>query len=170
MRQLGHSEIKNYLPKREILVITDGIMDHRNLGQLFRLADGFGVQAIYLDVDIDPMKWKLERISRSTINHIPFHDYSDVHLLATQLHDEGYFLIALEKCDQSKSIVDLNVSKYKRLAVIIGNEQDGISSSWLKESDQSMHIPMFGVNTSFNVVHALGIGLYELRRTEMKDK
>ena len=151
------------------MLISNGISDYRNIGQMFRIAEGFGVSRIYFDRDFAKSRSKVERISRSTVNSIGYRQYSNPLTLAAQLRNEGFSILALEKCDSSINLTNFDLDNNSSVALIMGNEQVGVSQDWLDEVDLSVHIPMFGINTSFNAIHALSIALYELRRPEMKE-
>ena len=70
----------------------------------------------------------------------------------------------MEITSSSKPLEELEFSKNKKIALLIGNEIQGVSEYFLKNAHQVTHIEMFGKNSSMNVVQATGIALYEITR------
>ena len=87
---------------------------------------------------------------------------SDILQVVTSLKAKRYFIIALEITDSSTSLDDFTLNTNQPIALIIGNENIGVSEDILKLADEIVHIKMFGENTSMNVVQATSITLYEL--------
>ncbi|MEY4433833.1 MAG: hypothetical protein RLZZ44_1967, partial [Bacteroidota bacterium] len=78
------------------------------------------------------------------------------------LQKEDFQIIALEITTNSIPIQQLTVAKNQKIALVIGNEIDGISESLLAIAKQITHITMYGNNSSMNVVQATSIALYEI--------
>lgn len=145
--------------RNPISLLLDGMTDPRNIGGIFRLADAALVEHIYLyrcaDFEISA---KVKRISRSTTEVVPFSHLSDLTAVA-KLKKTGK-LIALEYTNQSILYTDFEVEG--RTILVIGNEQRGVSEELLALTEQSIHLPMLGMNTSMNVMTATGIAVYGL--------
>jgi 23S rRNA (guanosine2251-2'-O)-methyltransferase len=165
MNQLNHSEITNSQHDKEIVIIGDQIDDKKNIGMMFRLADAFGALAVLSNKNFQvKTDSKINRISRSTSSKIPFHHSENLKTNLEEMKSKGYRIVCLEKCDKSRSIVDHDSKKNSKVALVVGNENLGISPGLLEIADDVLHIPMFGINTSMNVIHALAIGLYEMTK------
>tara|TARA_Y100000385_G_scaffold288284_1_gene354504 strand:- start:5585 stop:6091 length:507 start_codon:yes stop_codon:yes gene_type:complete len=165
MKQLLHSEIQNQNHEMDIIIICDHIKDKRNIGMIFRLADAFGASKIVL-VNEMPLEinQKIKRISRNTVRKIGLSQKSDMLNELEDYSNLGYMCVALEKCDQSMDISRMKWKSERKVALIIGNENLGISSHVLESINHVIHIPMFGTNTSMNLTHALAIGLFEITK------
>lgn len=139
-----------------ISILLDGIQDDRNLGSIFRIADGARLKHIYLYNCSENFKSKnFKRTARSTQKYLSFSniDLDQLKQLATTQS-----LCAIEKTNDStpyKSIELINPT-----ILVLGNEQFGVSQEILDLCSQCMHIPMLGVNSSLNVATALGIVVY----------
>lgn len=145
--------------RQPISLLLDGLQDPINIGAAFRLADAARLAHIYLYNCIDlshNKKWK--RVARSTHQYVTssiLHDLQEVEELQVKQQ-----LIALEWTDHS-----IPYNKFSPLfptILVIGNEKYGISTDLLQLVEQSIHIPMHGVNTSMNVMMATGIAVYQL--------
>ena len=135
-----------------------------NIGSLFRTADAFGVEKlIFCGTDITLGK-RMKKTSRATEQYIDFKTNLDVNEVVKNLKLSNYFIIALEITDHSNSLCELKLDEHKPIALIIGNENFGISQEILNQCDASVHINMFGNNSSMNVVQATSISLYEITK------
>ncbi len=145
--------------RHSISLLLDGVGDVRNIGMLFRLADAAWLKKIYTfgsKPDLNPKK--LKRIARSTNRFIPHEHLSEVE--AVKALKEGADLIGLEITTASIPYRGLEVNR--PIVLVIGSEQRGISEELLALTDQCIHLPMYGINTSMNVAMATSIAVYEL--------
>lgn len=159
-----HSHSTNpFLPKKfPVILICDGIQSPANVGGLFRLCDAFGIQEItFCNATIDFTSARLRKTSRNTHERVSYSVKDDIVSELKNVRKKGYYLIALEICDKSIPLEELSIANQK-IALIIGNEQHGISNDVLEEVKLTTHIEMFGSNSSMNVVQATGIALHSI--------
>ena len=160
--QLTHAN--THFEKRSfpITLVCDHIYFQQNLGSLFRIGEAFGIEKIiFIGKDIPLTPRKINKTSRSTHLQIP-HSIIEETIEAIALLQEEYHIIALEITSTSNPIQQLSVPKNKKVALLIGNEIEGVSASLLAISNQITHITMYGNNSSMNVVQATSIALYEI--------
>ncbi|MDY7395210.1 TrmH family RNA methyltransferase [Aureibaculum sp. 2210JD6-5] len=161
MKQLTHNEIENKKRKFPITVVCDALRTPENVGMCFRVAESFGVQKIYLHENyVDLENRKVQKTSRNTIPQILHDRYADFSELIKQLKAEDNTIIGLEITDNSKAIQDYDFKKYQKIVLVLGSERNGISD--INLLDNSVKIPMYGTNSSMNVIHSLAIALYEI--------
>ena len=164
-RQLKHIEVKKAVSKLPIYVVCDDIRSPENAGMIFRISEAFGVQKIYFSANSPKSdNTRLKRSARST-QQIVEHEYSDdlKNVLIT-LKAEGFKLIGLEITNTSKALNETDFTKMEKIVLVVGAERTGISPDLLKITDETVHIPIFGQNSSMNVVNALAIALYEITK------
>ena len=167
MKQLTHNEIDNRQQKFPITIVCDAIRTPENIGMCFRIADSFGVEKIYIhENSIDLENRKVKKTARNTILQVEHERYDDFNDLISNLKNDGIYVVGLEITDNSKKIQDFDFKKHPKIALIVGSERNGISDVNLL--DQSVAIPMYGKNSSMNVIHSLAIALYEI--TNQLDK
>jgi tRNA G18 (ribose-2'-O)-methylase SpoU len=160
--QLTHAN--THFEKRSfpITLVCDHIYFQQNLGSLFRIGEAFGIEKIiFIGKDIPLTPRKINKTSRSTHLQIP-HSIIEETTEAIALLQEEYHIIALEITSTSNPIQQLSVPKNKKVALLIGNEIEGVSASLLAIANQITHITMYGKNSSMNVVQATSIALYEI--------
>lgn len=158
----------------EIIVIAHNIRSTHNVGAIFRTAEGFGVNEIILS-GYTPYP-KIEGDKR--LPHIANKLTSQIHKTAldaesivpfrvhetppiSELKNKGFKIIGLEQADSSIPLP--NYKSSEKVALLIGEEVEGISSELIEQCDEIIEIPMFGKKESFNVSVATGIALYQLK-------
>jgi len=144
------------------IIVGDHLHIPENIGSVLRLADAGGSQkVIFIN---DPNDQSLNRVRRTARS-------CDV-LIDWEFSTYEYFLskhisclptlIAIELTSTSTSIFETTLPT--QCCLVIGNERHGVSPTLLEQCKRAVHIPMYGVNGSMNVTHALAIALFEWRR------
>lgn len=147
-----------------ITLVCDQVTNAPNVGSLFRIADAFGIEKLILCGDHIPFGRKMTKTSRATEKSVPFEIAESAVKSVAQLKADGYQIIALEITTQSQAIHTTTFDISKPIALVIGDENFGVSDAILKLSDTIIHIEMFGQNSSMNVVQATNIALYEMTK------
>lgn len=155
-----------------VLIIHDVRSTH-NVGSMLRTADGLGVKKVFFsgytpypaakdDERLPHIQRKINnQISKTALGaekNVSWQKVSDVKILINSLRQDGYDIIALEQTD--KAILLNNYKPKKPVALIVGNEVEGISKEILGLTDSHIQIPMSGKKESFNVAVACGIALF----------
>ncbi len=174
-KNAGKQLDSKYLYKQQKKVIEDGRLKEgpviiatnlhspENIGGLLRIADAAGCRKVILinEEKIDFGK-KIQNIARNTEKNIEIIqcDFNEFLKIKDRLHK----LVAIEITDSSDNV--FNTSLPDICSFVIGNERHGISENILNLCHQAVHIPMYGVNGSMNVIQALAISLFEWRRQQ----
>jgi tRNA G18 (ribose-2'-O)-methylase SpoU len=152
---------------RRLLVLED-LVDHSNIGAIFRSAAALGVDAVILSPRCaDPLYRRAVKVSMGAVFSIPYARMDDWFEGLSRLREAGFQTLALTP-DQQVTPID-TVKLSDRVALLLGSEGDGLSSHWLEEADQAVCIPMSatamaaGVD-SLNVVAAAAIACHGLMR------
>ena len=161
-----------------MLVILYNIRSSHNVGSIFRTADAIDVQKIYLcGITPDPLdrfgKPRTDIIKASlgaekTINWE--HTGKSIFPAATialiqKLKKDGFIVAALEQNKKSQNIFTYRSSKNKKVALVVGNEVNGVPASVLKHCDMILEIPMRGKKESLNVSVAFGVAAYHIMQS-----
>ena len=160
--QLNHYNSTFKKQKFPITLICDNVNNAPNIGSLLRISDALGVEELIFCGENSQLGKRMKKTSRSTEKYVSYKEESDILQVVTSLKAKRYFIIALEITDSSISLDDFILNTNQPIALIIGNENVGVSEDILKLADEIVHIKMFGENTSMNVVQATSITLYEL--------
>ncbi len=165
MQQLNHHNTQNTTVKFPIVVIGEEIRTPQNVGMSLRCSDAFGVSKFYLNSNSPNLENRtVQRTARNTDKTLDIVSYNNTKEVIDFLKKEGYTVIALEITNNSKPINTYNFTQHKKIALLIGSERFGINEEALKMCDESIHISMFGHNSSMNVVNSLSISLYEITK------
>nr|WP_315156080.1 TrmH family RNA methyltransferase [uncultured Flavobacterium sp.] len=163
--QLHHESVPFQNKQFPIVLVCDSILFQPNIGSIFRISEAFGIEKIlFLGMGNQMNLRKINKTSRNTHLHVPYDLYETKEEVVAYLTENDFEIIALEITSSSKPLEELQFSKNKKIAVLIGNEIQGVSEYFLKNAHQVTHIEMFGKNSSMNVVQATGIALYEITR------
>ncbi|GII56748.1 rRNA methyltransferase [Planotetraspora thailandica] len=152
-------------PPRRIVVLED-LVDHGNVGAIFRCAAALGVDAIVLSPRCaDPLYRRSVKVSMGAVFAIPYARMTDWHDGLAEIRAAGFQLLALTPDRHATALGDAPLKE--RVALMLGSEGDGLSSHWLHEADLPVRIPMsetamdLGVD-SLNVVAAAAIACHSL--------
>lgn len=170
---IEYHKIENILPavfeagKTPLLLILDRITDVRNFGAIARTAECAGVDAIIIpqkgaaQINADAIK-----TSTGALHKIPVCREENMKKVIEYLRESGLQVIACtEKTSDDYYKVDFTLP----VAIIMGSEEDGISSEYLKLADAHAKIPLLGEIGSLNVSVATGVMLYEVVRQRLND-
>ena len=159
MKQLSHYDIKNQQKQFPITIVCDAIRTPENIGMCFRVSESFGVSKIYLHENSPAVNNSIvKRTARNTIKQLEYNTYANFESTIQQLKEEGNTIIGIEITDKSIDIQNFNFKNHKKIVLLLGSERNGIGNIL----DHSIAIPMFGKNSSMNVIHSLSIALYEV--------
>lgn len=162
--QLTHYTSKFNPHTFPIILICENLTNAANIGSIFRTSDAFGIEKIIFCGTPVPFGRKMAQTSRSTEKHVHFEWCDNAENLVKNLKSLNYQILALEITDNSQSLRSFKVPPQHPIALLVGDENFGISEVLLELSDDIIHIDMFGQNSSMNVVQATTIALYELTK------
>lgn len=167
----GRAQVAGRTPEQgwpHRVVVLEDLVDHGNVGGIFRCAAALGVDAVILSPRCaDPLYRRSIKVSMGAVFAVPWARMTDWRGGLAEIRAAGFELLALTP-EQSAVGVD-EVRRAGRVALLLGTEGDGLSSRWLDEADMAVCIPMspdamaFGVD-SLNVVAAAAIACRELAR------
>jgi len=146
------------------IVVLENIVDHTNVGAIFRSVAGLGADAVLITPRCaDPLYRRSVRVSMGTVLQVPWTRLPEWPLAAQLLHDAGFHLAALALSDDAVSLDEFALSAPDKVAIVLGAEGDGLSSDALENADSIVTIPMRHGVDSLNVASASAVALYALR-------
>jgi tRNA G18 (ribose-2'-O)-methylase SpoU len=151
---------------RRIVVLED-LVDHGNVGAIFRCAAALGVDAVVLSPRCaDPLYRRSVKVSMGAVFAIPYARMASWYEGLAELKAGGFLVLALTPDERATPITSA-LREGRRVALLLGTEGDGLSGRWLDEADEPVRIPMnpaaraAGVD-SLNVVAAAAIACHLL--------
>ncbi len=147
------------------IVVLEDLVDHTNVGAIFRSAAGLGIDAILVTPRCaDPLYRRSVRVSMGTVFQIPWTRLDAWPSGADELRAAGFTIAALSpRSPSSISLDDLSANPPERLALVFGTEGDGLTDSALDTSEVKVSIPMQGGVDSLNVAAASAVVFWALR-------
>lgn len=148
------------------VVVIKGVVDSTNIGAIFRSAAALGIDAVLLTPDsCDPLNRRSIRVSMGSVFLVP---WTWIENSMTELHEAHFKTVAMALTDDSVSIDNPLLMKEERLAIIMGNEGDGLPKKVIDDADYVARIPMSHQVDSLNVAAAAAVAFWQLRWTETK--
>lgn len=148
---------------RRVVVLED-IVDHTNVGAIFRSVAGLGADAVLVTPRCaDPLYRRSVRVSMGTVLQVPWTRLEEWPVGAEQLHDAGFHIASLALSHDAISLETFAATPPERVAIVLGAEGDGLSRAALDASDSIVTIPMLHGVDSLNVASASAVALYALR-------
>ena len=155
------------IKRNPIYIIIDNVLDTYNVGAIFRLADAVACERIILCGQTEiPPNTRIKKASINTTEWVPWQYFEDTKSAILNLKSEilNLQVVAIE---QDKRSLPFQKTEYSfPVALVVGHETHGISGEVLDICDKIVELPMYGINTSLNVMVSLGIVLYQI----IKDK
>ena len=154
------------MKSNDIFLILDNIRSMENVGSIFRTADAAGVSKIFLTgITPKPPRKEIDKAALGAVDFVDWEYTENIKFLVSKLKKENIKIIALEQDPSSAPYTSYKIPNADdHIAVIVGNEVDGISKEILDLANEIIEIPMHGKKNSLNVAVATGIALFSIRR------
>lgn len=150
-----------------IALVLDNVRSMHNVGSVFRTADSFGLEQIFLcGFTPKPPHREIHKTALGATDTVQWHYNDNIVDALLGLKEQGYKIIAAEQTHNSISLEKIDSSSTQKIAVIFGNEVEGVSDEALALCDDVLEIPQFGTKHSLNISVSVGIVIWELVRRQ----
>jgi 23S rRNA (guanosine2251-2'-O)-methyltransferase len=169
MQELGRKSAEEFRrsDKLPIIVVLENIRSAYNVGSVFRTADAFLLQAIYIcGYTAHPPHKEIKKTALGAEETVDWKYFKQVREAIDDLREEGFAIYAVEQAENSHKLHALSF-EHEKLAVIFGNEVTGVEQSTIEKTDGCIEIPQLGMKHSLNIATAAGVVLWELVRTKI---
>lgn len=161
MNRLTVDEFKSER-KTPLIIVLDNVRSLHNVGSVFRTADAFLAEAVYLcGITSTPPHAEIHKTALGAENTVEWKYFEDTHAAVSELKEQGYIVYSIEQAKGSTMLPDLKLDKTKKYAVILGNEVKGVQQSVVDACHGCIEIPQFGTKHSLNVSVTGGIIIWE---------
>ncbi len=160
--ELGRKSVDDFKQseKTPLIIILDNVRSLNNIGSVFRTADAFLVEAIYLcGITAKPPHREIRKTALGAADSVHWEYFEDTVAAIGKCKTKNYEVVAVEQAMGSISLADFtfNAPGY---AFVFGNEVKGVEQEVIDKSDQCLEIPQFGTKHSFNISISAGIVLW----------
>lgn len=160
--QISLEEAKE-LPRFPVIGVLDRLRSAHNVGSIFRTADGARLQELILcGYTPTPPHKHLDKTALRAVESVPWQHAENVEEAIRELKASGVQVLALEYTEGSSLLYDFEL-KFP-VALVAGNEAEGLAPEVIQLCDAVVHLPMHGLKTSLNVSVAFGVAAYEVLR------
>jgi 23S rRNA (guanosine2251-2'-O)-methyltransferase len=169
MDELGRMSVAEFKQARKnpVMVVLDNIRSMHNVGSVFRTADAFLAEGICLcGYTPQPPHRDIHKTALGATETVDWLYFTTTLEAVTVLKERGYRIFAIEQVEGSISL-ERFASTDEKIAIVFGNEVEGVNSEVLKLCDGCIEIPQLGMKHSLNISVAAGIVLWEIIRTKI---
>lgn len=157
LNRLSVEEFKE-TQKNPFCIVLDDIRSMNNVGSVFRTADAFAAQKIYLcGITATPPHRDIEKTALGATESVDWEYAANAVELVTHLQTDGWIVMAVEQVEGSLKLNDFSPERGKKYAFVMGNEVFGVNEEIVKNADYCLEIPQFGTKHSLNIAVTTGI-------------
>tara|TARA_B100001093_G_scaffold191321_1_gene183851 strand:- start:2245 stop:2778 length:534 start_codon:yes stop_codon:yes gene_type:complete len=169
MRKLKNSELNRLslkdfklASKLPLVIVLDNIRSLNNIGSVFRVADAFLIEKIFLcGISAKPPHRDIHKTALGATDSVEWEYFEESLNCIQDLQNKGYLCIAVEQVENSISLDSFEHSNKKKVALVFGNEVRGVKQNVVDLCDQCIEIPQLGTKHSLNIAVSSGIVVWE---------
>ncbi|EAR02182.1 RNA methyltransferase [Maribacter sp. HTCC2170] len=169
MRKLKNEELNRLdvdsfkkTEKTPIILVLDNIRSLNNIGSVFRTADAFLIEKIYLcGITAIPPHKDIRKTALGATESVSWEYRKDTLELIKELQADDCEIAAVEQADNSQMLNEFLIQKTSKYALVFGNEVKGVSQEVVSASDVVLEIPQFGTKHSLNISVSAGIVIWD---------
>ena len=151
--------------KLPLIVVLDDVRSLHNVGSVFRSADAFRVEAVYLcGITATPPHPEIHKTALGGEDSVAWRYFPTATEAIESLHNDGFFVYSIEQVEGSTKLQNLQLDTDKRYAIVLGNEVKGVHQEVVDMSDGCLEIPQFGTKHSLNVSVTAGMVIWEVAK------
>ena len=164
-KELGRLDVEGFrnAPKIPVILVLDDVRSAYNVGSVFRTADAFRVEKIFLcGITGAPPNREILKTALGATESVSWEYVSDIREVITGLKGLGYSVFAFEQVENSIKLHDFIPEGNRKYALVFGHEVFGVKQDILNMCDGCLEIPQFGTKHSFNITVSAGIALWDI--------
>lgn len=162
--RVSEAEFKSQ-EKFPIILILNDIRSLNNIGSFFRTADAFNVEKIYLcGITAQPPHREIQKTALGASETVAWEHQESILDVITDLKSKGVLIASIEQAEKTTLLHQISDLPKQKIALIFGNEVDGVDQAAIDASDYIIEIPQFGTKHSLNVSVCAGVVLWEFAK------
>jgi tRNA G18 (ribose-2'-O)-methylase SpoU len=167
MEELGRKSVEEFKRSEKValIVVLENIRSAYNVGSVFRTADAFLIEAIYIiGYSAKPPHKEIKKTALGAEETVEWKYFETSAEAIEELKREKYKVFAVEQAEGSYELQGMNFKPEEKVALVFGNEVTGVEQSTIHLCDGCIEIPQLGMKHSLNIATAVGVVLWELVR------
>ena len=164
-RELDRKTIEEFKSsdKTPLIIILDNIRSLNNIGSVFRTADAFLIQKIYLcGITATPPHKDIQKTALGATDTVSWEYHKDTIELITSLKSQGIKILSIEQAENAEMLDQFTPETNQSYALVFGNEVKGVQQEVVSASDTVLEIPQFGTKHSLNISVSAGVVIWDL--------
>ena len=161
LNRLSVNEFKSS-PKIPIVIVLDNIRSQHNIGSIFRTADAFRLESICLcGITATPPHREIHKTALGATESVDWKHFPSTMEAVSELKARDYKVLAIEQTHQGTLLTEYSPAIHGKLALVFGNEVNGIEEAVINLANECIEIPQFGTKHSLNISVSVGIVLWD---------
>lgn len=164
LEELGRISVDEFkkTEKIPVVVILDNIRSMYNVGSVFRTADAFLIDKLYLcGITGTPPGKEIRKTALGATESVDWEHHKEIETLIAKLKEENFVIISVEQAEGSVEFSEFSLDSDKKYAFVFGNEVNGVHQTVIDQSDYCLEITQGGTKHSLNVSVCAGIVLWK---------
>ncbi|MEO7044404.1 MAG: RNA methyltransferase [Ferruginibacter sp.] len=167
MDELNRKSVEEFRrsEKTPVIAVLENIRSAYNVGSVFRTADAFLLEAVYIiGYTAQPPHKEIKKTALGAEESVTWLHFANANDAIVKLKADGYKVYAVEQVVNSLMLQEINFTSEEKIAVIFGNEVTGVEQETILQCDGCIEIPQLGMKHSLNIATAAGVVLWEIVR------
>lgn len=163
LNRISANEMK-LAEKVPVTIVLDNIRSLNNIGSVFRTADAFLMEQIYLcGITATPPHRDIQKTALGATETVNWNHFNSTLKAIEQLKQQDYKIAAVEQTENSTFLNNFKVNRNEKWALVFGNEVSGVDQDVINHCDVVIEIPQFGSKHSLNISVSVGVVLWEIQ-------
>lgn len=171
MSELNRKSVEEFKQseKTPVIAVLENVRSAYNIGSVFRTADAFLLEAVYIiGYSAVPPHKEIRKTALGAEESVHWKHFANAALAIDELKASGYSIFAVEQAENSIQLHETGFGADQKIAVIFGNEVTGVEQSTIGLCDGCIEIPQLGMKHSLNIATAAGVVLWELAKHQLQ--
>ena len=168
--ELNRVSVKEFKDQKKlpIIVVLDNVRSLNNVGSFFRTSDAFNIEAVYLcGITAQPPHREIQKTALGATESVEWEYFETTEQALDRLKEKEFLIYAIEQTENSIYLQEF-IYNFDKIALVFGNEVDGVGQNVINLSKKSIEIPQFGTKHSLNVSISHGVVLWHLANQTLK--
>lgn len=170
MRKLSNAELNRksvdefkQSSKTPVVIVLDNVRSLNNVGSVFRTADAFLIEAVYLcGITGQPPHKEIQKTALGATESVNWKYFESTLDAVNKLKEDGYLVYAIEQAESAIMLNNFMPARKQKIAIVFGNEVKGVQQEVIDASTDVIEIPQVGTKHSLNIAVSVGIVMWDL--------